>query len=109
MAKTKSKYISFAKQREWCRLNKYTYTEKCGCGVISLMCNYPFDVSSHKKGMCRASTCTDMRKQVAEDVNEILSEETPRTEESVPTVCSREDERIIETQEEDPKGAVRAE
>lgn len=77
MAKGKNKYVSFAAQREQCRLNKFTYTEKCSCGIVSLMCNYPFGTANHKKGMCRASTCTDMRKTLAADVDEILSEETP--------------------------------
>ncbi len=80
MAKTKSKHVSFQAQREQCRLNKYTYIEKCGsCKAPVLMCNYPFLDPSHKKGVCRASTCTDMRKTLAEDIDEIRSE-APTTE-----------------------------
>ncbi len=71
----KSKHVSFPAQREQCRLNKFTYTEKCSCGMVTLMCNYPFPEPTHKKGICRANTCTDMRKTLAEDINEI-SEET---------------------------------
>lgn len=72
----KSKHVSFPNQREQCRLNKFTYTEKCTCGTITLMCNYPFEDPKHKKGVCRASTCTDMRKTLADDVEAIASEET---------------------------------
>ena len=135
MAKGKSKYVSFAAQREQCRLNKFTYTERCGCGIVSLMCNYPFDDPKHKKGMCRASTCTDMRKTLAGDVDEILNEAAPVKDE-VPT-CNELDNNTLadsgsgtahngepgddltdkvmdeageaNAQEEDPKGAVRAE
>lgn len=59
--KARKKYVGFSAQREQCRLNKYTYTEKCSCGMVTLMCNYPFTEPAHKKGVCRANTCTDMR------------------------------------------------
>jgi hypothetical protein len=59
------KYESFATQRESCRLNKYAYTEKIdlagGAKLPVLFCNYPFGDPHHKKGVCKASTCTDMR------------------------------------------------
>jgi hypothetical protein len=135
MAKGKSKYVSFAAQREQCRLNKFTYTEKCGCGIVSLMCNYPFDDTKHKKGMCRASTCTDMRKTLADDVDAILGEEAPpeeviKDESGGLVACKAEEPQTgdniddsgdtdshteeanaqEEAQEEaDPRGAVRAE
>lgn len=116
MAKGKSKYVSFAAQREQCRLNKFTYTEKCDCGIVSLMCNYPFDDPKHKKGMCRANTCTDMRKTLAEDVDAILSEEPVKDEADVVAAVEEAEphkEPAIDEQdyakEEDPKGAVRAE
>jgi hypothetical protein len=68
------KHVSFAKQREWCRLNKHTYTEKCGnCKTPILMCNYPFINPDHKKGFCKASTCTDMR-----EIAETPEEEVPQ-------------------------------
>lgn len=59
--KDRKKHVSFATQREQCRLNKFTYDEKCSCGIVTLMCNYPFPQPDHRKGICKASTCTDMR------------------------------------------------
>lgn len=82
----KGKHVSFPNQREQCRLNKYTYTEKCSCGIITLMCNYPFTEPGHKKGVCRASTCTDMRKTLAEDIGEISGLE------AVPEFVAQEEE-----------------
>jgi hypothetical protein len=58
----RKKHVSYAKQREVCRLAKFTYEEKCStCSQNFLMCNFPFPEPDHKKGFCRASTCTDMR------------------------------------------------
>lgn len=138
MAAAKSKHVSFPNQREQCRLNKFTYTEKCGCGIVTLMCNYPFADPKHKKGVCRASTCTDMRKTLAEDIDEISGEETfdegaekvteamgadkeagsmaeepveseaPRTGGSIDDTDGT-DSKEAATEEGDPKGAVRAE
>ncbi len=70
--KVRSKHIGYNAQREQCRLNKYTYTEKIGgsanqSAVPVLFCNYPFSDPSHKKGLCKASTCTDMR-EIPDDV-----------------------------------------
>jgi hypothetical protein len=64
--KVRSKHIGYNAQREQCRLNKYTYIEKI-FGVPVLCCNYPFDKPTHKKGLCKASTCTDMR-EIPDDV-----------------------------------------
>lgn len=113
-----SKHVSFPAQREQCRLNKFTYTEKCSCGIVTLMCNYPFSDPKHKKGNCRASTCTDMRKTLAEDLNAIVEEpvkeevpagEAAATDEAV----SPSGEAVVGGETEDekplPKGAVRAE
>lgn len=58
--KARSKHIGYNAQREQCRLNKYTYIEKIN-GVPVLFCNYPFGDPTHKKGLCKAGTCTDMR------------------------------------------------
>ncbi len=58
--KTRSKHIGYSAQREQCRLNKFTYIEKIN-GAPVLFCNYPFEDISHKKGICKAGTCTDMR------------------------------------------------
>jgi hypothetical protein len=63
------KYDSFASQREKCRNNGYAYTEKIdladGYKMPVLFCNYPFEDPSHKKGLCVAKTCTDLRKKPA--------------------------------------------
>lgn len=64
--KKRSKHIGFNAQREQCRLNKYTYTEKVN-SIPVLFCNYPFPQPEHKKGICRANTCTDMR-EIPDDV-----------------------------------------
>ncbi len=58
--KVRSKHIGYGAQREQCRLNKYTYIEKVN-GAPILFCNYPFPEPEHKKGLCKAGTCTDMR------------------------------------------------
>ncbi len=58
--KVRGKHIGYGAQREQCRLNKYTYIEKIN-GTPVLFCNYPFTDPTHKKGLCKASTCTDMR------------------------------------------------
>ncbi len=69
----RSKHVGFAAQREFCRNNKHTYTEKFKDGVVAntlepvLMCNYPFPDPYHKKGVCRANTCTDMR-EIPEEI-----------------------------------------
>lgn len=60
------KRIGFNMQREQCRMNNYTYIEKVS-GLRVLFCNYPFDERTHRKGICKASTCTDMR-EIPEDV-----------------------------------------
>jgi hypothetical protein len=101
------------------------------------MCNYPFDLKEHKKGVCRASTCTDMRKTLAEDLSaissldEVVKDETAKEygddvlinakdnispdgkEKETPLtgVDGAYDEVTKENaaKEEDPKGAVRAE
>ncbi len=111
-----AKHVSFPNQREQCRLNKFTYTEKCTCGIVTLMCNYPFPDPKHKKGVCRASTCTDMRKTLADDINAISGEdavEEPVTEAApVTDAPSKDGEQSGEVKpedEKDPEGAVRAE
>ncbi len=138
MATPKGKYVSFANQREQCRLNKYTYEDKCECGIITLMCNYPFSDPKHKKGKCRASTCTDMRKTLAEDIKAIAGMEADvikddiaqlahkeSTPEAVDTAAVVDDatEEVKTAEEEagiahqsaaeeklpDPKGSIRAE
>jgi hypothetical protein len=63
--KVRAKHIGFSGQREFCRNNDHTYTEKFG-GEQVLMCNYPFPDIHHRKGVCRANTCTDMREIPAE-------------------------------------------
>ena len=71
----RSKHVSYPAQREQCRLNKHTYIEKCGtCGQKHLMCNYPFPQPDHKKGFCKAVTCTDMR-TIPEEIVEADEEE----------------------------------
>jgi hypothetical protein len=96
---SKGKHVSFPAQREQCRLNKFTYTEKCSCGIITLMCNYPFDDPKHKKGVCRASTCTDMRKTLAEDVEAIANEETlGQGVEKVTSVVGADEAKLTEAQ-----------
>ena len=65
--KVRSKHIGYNAQREQCRLNKYTYIEKVN-GAPVLFCNYPFTKPEHKKGICKASTCTDMREIPADIV-----------------------------------------
>ncbi len=72
--KARGKHIGYTAQREQCRLNKYTYIEKInGAGI--LFCNYPFDTATHKKGLCKASTCTDMR-EIPSDI--LAADETPK-------------------------------
>lgn len=61
-----NKYTSFANQRESCRLDKKTYVEKIN-GDSILFCNYPFTDPTHKKGLCLARTCTDLR-QIPKEV-----------------------------------------
>jgi hypothetical protein len=61
-----NKYLSFATQREDCRLDGKTYTEKIH-GAKILFCNFPFTDIHHKRGLCKASTCTDLR-QIPEEV-----------------------------------------
>jgi hypothetical protein len=73
--KVRPKHFGYGAQREFCRNNKHTYIEKFS-GDPVLMCNYPFTDPFHKKGVCRASTCTDMR--------EIPSEITTADEASEP-------------------------
>jgi hypothetical protein len=72
--KARAKHIGFSGQREFCRNNDHTYTEKFG-GEQVLMCNYPFPDIHHKKGVCRANTCTDMREipQEITDADEALA------------------------------------
>lgn len=88
--KVRSKHIGYSAQREQCRLNKYTYIEKIN-GAAVLFCNYPFDAPGHKKGLCKAGTCTDMREipadVVAADVKvevpeEVKPEDTTKTEDT---------------------------
>jgi hypothetical protein len=65
---TKKKHVSFPQQREQCRLNKFTYIEKVGSLKEPLLfCNYPFPEPTHKKGICKASLCTDMR-EIPDDI-----------------------------------------
>lgn len=62
MSKQRKKHISFAAQRERCRLNKWTYVEKCpDCDTKILMCGYPSTDHEFKHGFCKASTCTSIR------------------------------------------------
>jgi hypothetical protein len=63
--KARLKHVGYAAQREFCRNNKHTYIERF-VGEPVTMCNYPFPSIHHKKGVCRASTCTDMREIPAE-------------------------------------------
>ncbi len=65
--KVRGKHIGYGAQREQCRLNKYTYIEKIN-GAPVLFCNYPFTEHDHKKGLCKAGTCTDMREIPADVV-----------------------------------------
>ncbi len=89
MTKSRNKYVSFPQQREQCRLNKYTYIEKCGsCKTPVLMCNYPFGDPKHKKGVCKASTCTDLRTIPADII------EADETEKEVPT-CDELDKTTL--------------
>ncbi len=67
--KKRSKHVGFAGQREFCRNNKHTYMEKFDGLQPVLMCNYPFIDPYHKKGVCRANTCTDMR-EIPEEITE---------------------------------------
>ena len=80
--KVRSKHVGYTAQREQCRLNKYTYTENVG-GCVVLFCNYPFNDPYHKKGICRANTCTDMREIPADVVAADDRVEVP--ERKVPT------------------------
>ncbi len=86
------KYTSFAAQRESCRLNKFAYTEKIefggGAKLPILFCNYPFLDPSHKKGLCKASTCTDLR-QIPSEVVEADTQGTDDVK-AVPT-CDQVD------------------
>ncbi len=75
------KYTSFANQRESCRLDKKTYVEKVN-GEAVLFCNYPFTDPTHKKGLCLARTCTDLREIPQEVVDaDALAKEAIKTEE----------------------------
>jgi hypothetical protein len=76
--KVRSKHIGYNAQREQCRLNSYTYIEKIN-GVPVLFCNYPFSQIDHKKGLCKASTCTDMREIPADVVAADKATETDKT------------------------------
>jgi len=83
--KTRAKHVGYAGQREFCRNNKHTYIEKFN-GDPVLMCNYPFSDPYHKKGVCRAATCTDMRQIPKEitDADDALGEvATDKAEETV--------------------------
>jgi hypothetical protein len=64
--KTRAKHVGYAAQREFCRNNKHTYIEKFDGDPI-LMCMYPFPDPYHKRGVCRANTCTDMR-EIPQDI-----------------------------------------
>lgn len=66
--KVRAKHVGFAAQREFCRNNDHTYTEKFS-GEAVLFCNYPFPDPYHKKGVCRANTCTDMR-EIPQEITE---------------------------------------
>jgi hypothetical protein len=66
--KVRAKHVGFSGQREFCRNNEHTYTEKFS-GEQVLMCNYPFPDIFHKKGVCRANTCTDMR-EIPQEITE---------------------------------------
>lgn len=79
--KIRSKHIGYNAQREQCRINKYTYIEKIN-GVPYLFCNYPFPQPEHKKGICKAGTCTDMR-EIPHDVV-AADEDVNNTLESIP-------------------------
>ncbi len=70
----RKKHVSYQAQREQCRLNKYTYEEKIG-GAPYLMCNYPFPSPNHKKGLCKANLCTDMR-EIPDDIVDADKNET---------------------------------
>ncbi len=75
------KYTSYPAQREVCRLNKgQTYTEVVG-GAKLLFCNYPFTNPHHRKGLCKASTCTDLR-QIPQEIVDIDEEASKTTEDS---------------------------
>ena len=110
----RKKYVSFAAQREQCRLNKYTYTETCDCGKVTLMCNYPFPDPTHRKGCCRANTCTDMRTlpdEIVEADKEQVTNEAPKPGAGVDddggTDAKASEEPV--GKEADPAGAVRPE
>ncbi len=100
MTETKrSKHISYGAQREQCRLNKYTYIEKIN-GIPVLFCNYPFTNATHKKGLCKASTCTDMREIPADVVAaDQSSKNTPETVEPTAGENSIETEMPCPTNE----------
>jgi hypothetical protein len=70
--KVRPKHVGFAGQREFCRNNKHAYTEKINETPV-LMCNYPFPDPYHKKGVCRANTCTDMR-EIPQEITEADAE-----------------------------------
>ena len=71
--KVRAKHVGYAGQREFCRNNGHTYTEKFTEQTV-LMCNYPFPDIHHKKGVCRANTCTDMREIKAVEVPQEIIE-----------------------------------
>jgi hypothetical protein len=96
------KYDSFATQREKCRNNGYAYTEKIdladGYKMPVLFCNYPFEDPSHKKGLCVAKTCTDLRKKPApaptQDADvppEVLKADKEQETEALKSNCDKED------------------
>lgn len=70
--KARVKHVGYAGQREFCRNNKHTYVEKFK-GDPVLMCNYPFPDIHHKKGVCRANTCTDMR-EIPSEISDMDAE-----------------------------------
>ncbi len=79
----RSKHVGFVAQREFCRNNKHTYMEKFS-GDSVLMCNYPFPDPYHKKGVCRANACTDMREIPEEIVYADEKIEVPQDGENTP-------------------------
>jgi hypothetical protein len=98
--KLKPKHIGYSGQREFCRNNKHTYIERF-VGEPHLMCNYPFPDIHHKKGVCRASTCTDMREIPAEisdaDLENELAKEISASDaegKKVPT-CDEVDQNTL--------------
>ncbi len=101
--KSRPKHISFQQQREQCRLNKFTYIEKCGgCKTPVLMCNYPFESPVHKKGVCKASTCTDMRTIPPE----IVQADEKEVEKATEAGCDTNDEACYEASMTENKDAT---